>query len=245
MRPYYEHGGITIYHGDARDVLPGLGKFDLLLTDPPYSVSVAGQAQVKQVGKGSRNLDFFAGDDDWPAMTALVRAAIAQAIDHLAPDGSVYAWISHRQIGPLVDLFERELGWSTRFLVWAKHVAPPPGPGAGWPSGAELCLYAYRPGRVWNHRGADTPQTNVLRADNYRHGQPGKVAHPTQKPDRIIRPLIVASSRADALICDPFMGSGTTLRVAKDLGRRAIGIEIEERYCEIAAKRLAQEVLFV
>ena len=66
--------------------------------------------------------------------------------------------------------------------------------------------------------------------------------HPTQKNEKLMRRLV--SLTKSGTVLDPFMGSGTTLRAAKDLGRKAIGIEIEERYCEIAAKRLAQEVLF-
>lgn len=67
--------------------------------------------------------------------------------------------------------------------------------------------------------------------------------HKAQKPLELIRTLISLFSEAHELVLDPFMGSGTTLRAAKDLGRRATGIEIEEKYCEIAVKRLAQEVL--
>lgn len=71
-----------------------------------------------------------------------------------------------------------------------------------------------------------------------------RVRHPTQKPLRVMRWSIEqAGVMPDALVLDPFMGSGTTLRAAKDMGMRAIGIEIEERYCEIAARRLSQEVL--
>jgi len=70
----------------------------------------------------------------------------------------------------------------------------------------------------------------------------GNFDHPTEKPSGLLRILIEANE--GEVILDPYMGSGTTLRAAKDLGRKAIGIEIEEKYCEIAVQRLRQEVLF-
>lgn len=242
MVPYYDHGGITIYHGDCREILPSLSACDLIVTDPPYAVSVAGAAYVGAPGKGTRRLDFFDGDDDWIEMTRLVRESIRLACDRLSAIGSLYVWCGHRQFGPLVEDMEAR-GMSTRFLVWAKKYPPPPPPGGGWPSGAELCLYAYPAGRTWTMRN-NPVRSNVITSDSYRHGQPGKVDHPTQKPPSVIAPLVIASSLPGQTVLDPFMGSGTTLRVSKDLGRKAIGIEIEERYCEIAAKRLAQETLF-
>lgn len=243
LTPYYDHGGITIYHGDCRDVLPRLSaRADLVLTDPPYAVSVKGAVHSGTPGRGSRNLDFFEGDDDWREMTQTVRCALSLACGLLTDVGSLYAWLGHRIFGPVVEDMEAR-GLHTRFLVWSKSCPVPPPPGAGWPSGAELCLYAYPPGRTWTHPPASAPRHSVFTADGYRHGKPGKVDHPTQKPESVIRPLMIASSEPGHLVIDPFLGSGTTLVVAKSLGRRAIGIEIEERYCEIAARRLAQEVL--
>ena len=238
MKPYYEHAGITIYHGDCREILPWLPKVDAVITDPPYSVSVAGYVHVGLPGKGSRRLDFFKGDDDWAAMTALVVEAIEKAEAQLKESGSVYAWCGHRQFGNILSYFESK-GYSTRFLVWAKKCPAPAPPNAGWSSGAELCIYAYKPGRTWNGKWQEN---NVLVFDSYRFGKPGKVDHPTQKPLDLIQKLVRLSTSETHTILDPFMGSGTTLVAAKNLGRKAIGLEIEEKYCEIAAERLSQEV---
>ncbi len=237
MKPYYEDGSVTIYHGDCRDVLPALGPIDLVLTDPPYSLSVDSDHENRP-GKGTRRLNFFAGDQDWSRMTAGVVERVMLATSSCA---AAYVWCGHRQFGALVNAFE-SAGWRTRFLVWRKECPVPAPPGVGWDSAAELCVYAFRKGRKWlPPTGTKCP--NVLDDDAYRFGQPGKVDHPTQKPFGTTYPLIENSTAIGDLILDPFMGSDTTLRAAKDLGRRAIGIEIEEKYCEIAAERCRQEVL--
>lgn len=243
MKPYYSHAGVSIYHGDCREVMPLLAEpADLILTDPPYAVSLEGVTHQREKGQGARRLDFFKGDSDWPAMVALWVEALKLACIQAAEHASVYAWIGHRQFGPTVETLEAA-GYRTRFLVWEKLCPAPPPPGAGWPSAAELCIYGYpAEGRRWTHKGSNAPPANVFRADSFRHGQPGKVDHPTQKPAAVVAPLIAASSLPGDLVLDPFMGSGTTLRVAKDMGRRAIGIELEERYCELAAQCCAQEV---
>lgn len=244
MAPYYTSpdGLVTIYRADCRDVLPLLtpGSVELVLTDPPYAVSVAGMVHMGT--HGARRLDFFPGDDDWGAMRALALDAVRQSLPLLTPRGSLYVWLGHRQFGVVVEALEQE-GFSTRFLVWNKACPVPPAPGSGWPSAAELCVYAYRKGRIWNHRGKDTPPSNVLVADAYRHGQPGKVDHPTQKPTAIIAPLVRASSTPGGIVLDPFLGSGTTAVVARLLGRRCIGIERDPAYCDVAIARLEQAPL--
>jgi site-specific DNA-methyltransferase (adenine-specific) len=235
--PYYQDDHVTIYHGDCLEVMSTLEPVDMVNTDPPYSLSVAADHQ-NLPGKGTRILNFFEGDRDWLRMTGRVLERLEVAMP-LAP--AHYVWCGHRQFGPITEMFETA-GFKTRFLVWRKSCPVPAPPGVGWDSAAELCVYAFREGRQWvPPTGTKCP--NVIDADSYRHGQPGKVDHPTQKPIATVSTPLQFSTLPGDVVLDPFMGSGTTLRVCKDLGRRAIGIEIEERFCEIAAKRMAQGAL--
>lgn len=243
MKPYYQDDYATIYHGDCREVLPQVAPVDLVITDPPYSISKAGIGRWEMRYGRTDDLDFFPMDADWKAMTETVATATRLMTQKLKTHGSLYLWCGHRQFGRLVDQLEAS-GWSTRFLVWSKACPVPPAPGSGWPSAAELCVYAYRAGRRWNHKGVCPVRSNVIEADSYRYGQPGKTGHPTQKPFGVITPLLLASALPGDVVLDPFMGSGTTLRAAKDLAIKSIGIEIDEKYCEIAVKRLRQEILF-
>lgn len=242
-RVFYEDESVVLWHGDSRDVLPNLTGGGLVVTDPPYSVSVAGSSHSGRPGKGSRRLDFFTGDTDWRATTRMAVDVLRLSLEACAPLSSLYAWVGHRQIGPVVRMVERG-GRSSRLLGWVKACPAPPPPGAGWPSALEVCVYAYPAGRTWTHSAQNAPRSNVFTADSFRHGQPGKVDHPTQKPECVIRPLVLASSNPGDVVIDPFSGSGTTLVVAKAEGRRAIGIEREERYCAVAAARLRQAVMF-
>jgi site-specific DNA-methyltransferase (adenine-specific) len=103
-----------------------------------------------------------------------------------------------------------------------------------WLSGIDFCAFARHPLAVFNEH---------CQAAVWVGPSEPREDHPTAKPMWLMQRLILASSEPGNTVLDPFMGSGTTLRAAKDLRRRAIGIEIEERYCEIAARRLEQEVL--
>ena len=223
MKPYYEdaRAGIVIYHGDAREIVPTLNA-DLIVTDPPYGLSVPGATQIGQLGKGTRSLDFFENDSaedgyahaDWLVSTATTS---------LSSTGSIYAWVGHRQFARMVTALE-SAGWNTRFLVWSRLCPVPPAPGAGWPSGASLCIYGYRPGRTWTHSGRTVPRSNVIVSDNYRHGQPEKNGHPTQMNPSLILPLIEASSLVGHTVLDPFMGGVQRygLRSVSAAGRSAL-----------------------
>lgn len=214
------------------------GSVDLIVTDPPFAVSVKGSVHKNRGKKGGRRLDFFPGDHVWESTLWLVQCAIKESMRVLKPKGSMYWWCSHRQIGLLVDEFERS-GFKTRPLVWSKKAPPPPPPGAGWPAGAEFCVYAYKPGRTWTLKPRDVPRSNVIVSDRLRRkADIDKMkGHPTPKPQSVVEPLVLASSRPGDLVVDPFCGTGSTAVAALKNRRRFIGFDIDPRWIEVSRMR--------
>ncbi len=225
IKPYYEQEGITIYHADCRGVLPTLesGSVDLVLTDPPFS------APTKyQDAQG----DYPRSWGDLAVMEPFFGEVFKQIRRITRNTGQVYIHCD----GETYPIFYK-VGYSlwpqSHMIVWYK---PTGRRGRGWMHSHELVLHLR------------TPQTEY--AEGFRQDVIGimpvrtlKRQHPAEKPGDLLHFLSEGMPKSDAVVLDPFMGSGTTLRAAKDLGRRAIGIEIEERYCEIAAQRLSQMVL--
>jgi DNA modification methylase len=206
VKSYYEHAGLTIYHGDCRDVLPELEAMDLVLTDPPYGTGWSrGGGNDPNGGPHPfhRRIETALWDVWDPSWIKLCKAA---------------AWRIFFPSFALQDL--SELVGKGLPLYWKKTNPAPLGatrePIFAFPIPWELDQWEFE---AYN---GDAP------------------LHPCQKPMPVLNWLI--SNVEAGTILDPFMGSGSTLRSAKDLGCKAIGIEVEERYCEIAAKRLSQEV---
>lgn len=245
MKPYYEQSGVTIYHGDCLDVLGSLVEVDLFLTDPPYNVSargVGGRANTS-VGRVPRKdgtmreivRDYGDWDHDWQPQPFIGLASVL-----LKPSGSLVAFTSEFLVGAYLQStldhrgllfwrktnpapsFRKQIVRAIEFAVWQTK-------GGGWTFNAG----GYCP-NVW-----DGPIINGYTCENTNEQR----WHPTQKPQALIAQWVALFSNPGDLVVDPFMGSGTTLAAAKRIGRRAIGIELEEKYCEIAAKRLQQEVL--
>jgi site-specific DNA-methyltransferase (adenine-specific) len=236
-QPYYSHGGITIYHGDALAVLAVLPSesVGVVFTDPPYSSGARNAAMLRSRGSMRRNAE---ADDSWIGgdnLTAhgfgmLVRMFGVETLRVSVKDGHFFSFIDWRQL-PVLQGATEAAGWSPRaLLVWDKMSF---GMGNGFRQQAEFILHASK-GTADNFLRHDVG--TVLR--NRR--QDDELGHPTIKPIGVVE---LCLSAVPGSVLDPFMGSGTSLVAAANLGRKAIGIEIEERYCEIAVKRLAQEVL--
>jgi hypothetical protein len=134
------------------------------------------------------------------------------------------------------DLAAHLSTWHPNRLLWMHKTADMAAPWRGWCMNSEAVVVASRPGAHW-------PKPQNYRSDVYSVGPWERTGHPCGKPLAVVRDLVTRLAEPGAVVADPFAGSGTTLRAAKDQGRRAIGVEIEERYCEIAAERLAQDCL--
>jgi tRNA G10 N-methylase Trm11 len=212
MKPYYEEAGITIYHGDCRDVLPHLPNVDLVLTDPPYNVKK----------------DYGQHDDGMPEVEYEVFMREVAALCLNAADNQ--AWIAPRYKARLfTDIFP-----NAHMIVILRGASGPFR--QGWSDQFETALLVGKPLRCMPDVWSDIR----LKGEGYffreeTFGHPGYTPYPIMAR--------CASLLSTNSLIDPFCGTGTALRAAKDQGKRAIGIELNEAYCEIAANRLRQEVL--
>jgi len=219
-KPYYDDGrGIVIYHGDCREILPHLEPVDLVLTDPPYFVPAVHHATREGTSKSWGNLSilehFFR--DTFKAFP-------------LKPTGCAYVFCNGQSF-PIMYRSGYDIFKNLTVLVWDKGNAIN---GYWWRRQHELIMFCTLVGTPLHPTG----DGDVIRESCVPIGER---VHDAEKPVSLFKKFIEKGNHQTIL--DPFMGSGTTLRAAKDLGRKCIGIEIEEKYCEIAAKRLAQEVL--
>lgn len=252
--PYYDHDGITIYHGDCRDVLPLISDVQTVFTSPPYNTLGAripeNASGIWAKSNGMRgfvrnvNSQGYADDmDETEYQSQQVAIVDALAVTLMAGGSLFYNHKCRWRDGLLVHpvlwmrpsalLLREEIIWdrSGSMTFNARMFAP----------SDERILWFTKPGarHRWNQ-----PSGEALLSIWRIHPEEGaRKPHPVSFPILLPMRAIVATTDYGETILDPFMGSGTTLRAAKNLGRRAIGIEIEERYCEIAARRMEQEVL--
>lgn len=263
--PYYSHAGITIYHGDCREILPEIGGVDLTITSPPYDDLRTYNGNIQQWCDGA-----------WKSVLSSLYKTTTQ--------GGVVVWVvgdatvngSETGTSFKQALFAKDCGFNLHdTMIYLKNQLAFPDSDRYY--NAFEYMFVFSKGRIKTFNpikdrenisvgrdvhGCERTKNGELRktracAGNiiqprgvrwnywlfYNQKRGIETQHPAIFPERLAIDHIVSWSNPGDLILDPFMGSGTTLVAAKQLGRRAIGIELEEKYCEIAVKRLGQEVL--
>lgn len=229
MEPYFQDESVTIYHADCREILPTLEPVGLVLTDPPYEKEAhTTMRRTRSVVEARSNQDSMPFDAITEDMRMWITADLADICN-----GWALVFCQAEAVGKYSEMFG---SMYRRPMVWVKPDSAPQFTGDRPAMGYESIIAAWcgvgrSEWRGGGRRGVFTENSSTHVSE-----------HPTEKPVILIRKLIELFW-LQGTILDPFMGSGTTLRAAKDLGRKAIGIEIEERYCEVAAKRMSQSVM--
>jgi DNA modification methylase len=228
VKPYYEHAGITIYHGDCLEVLPAIGHTigAFVLADPPYGTGLS----------FDYNQRFSPANEKW-----WKNSDRSQAIRHAPLIGDNQPFDPSHLLGhPRLVLFganhyASRLPDSGGWIVWDKRGGERDVSAAEWPmSEAEL---------AWTNLSNGVRMFRHTWFGLIRDSEPKEHYHPTQKPVALMRWILEKWNRDRLLVLDPYCGSGPVLVAAKSLGMQAIGIEISEEYCARAARRLGQEVL--
>lgn len=218
MTVYYEDDAVVLFHGDCLENTAWLAA-DVLVTDPPYGISAR-----QRVGG-------YAGADS----QEMKRGVIANDVSVDVRDAALRLWD-----GPQVVFGSWRAPRPAQVdyrLIWHKAGAAPGPTNAAFMSQDEE-IYVTGTG----FRKSSPPQRSVITTHESRSAEVTRVGHPTPKPVALMELLI--DRCPPGVIADPFAGSGATLLAARNLGRKAVGVELEERYCELIAKRLSQQTLF-
>lgn len=249
--PYFERDGVTIYHGDCREIMPALAGVGAVIADPPYAqTSLAWDRRVEGWLEACPRVSLWCFGSLRSFMAeaaAFDRAGWKMAQDIIGKDEPVdveVVWEKHNGSSFHADRFRRVHEQVAHFypieVAWAQVYRSPV---KTMDATARTVRRKTRPTHMGHiENGAYESQDGgprLMRSVIPVRSTHGYAVHPTQKPLGIVTPLIEYSAPAGALILDPFMGSGTTLEAARATGRRAIGIEIDEHWCEVAAERLS------
>ena len=242
IRAYYKDDSVAIYHGDCFDVIRDLivdEPFAAVITDPPYASGARTEAskarREKGMGRGARFATPLENDCMTTSGFVWTMREIAQLLrPMLMHGGSFLSFIDWRQWPNLTGALESANLRICKMVVWDKQSM---GLGHGFRSQHELVCHASRGVPRVSNRGVPDVLSFVR--------PPEDIGHEAAKPVELLQELLRVVSAKGETVIDPFMGIGSTLIAAKNLGRKAIGIELKESYCERAAERLSQDALIV
>ena len=222
MKPYYSDKWVTIYHGDCREILPSLDvKVDLVLTDPPYFLPIQSYVGTRGNGYQKRMLG------DLSVLKSYFELVFSVIHSILNDTGTYYVFCDAKSY-PIFWQVMFPLCKNVRLLIWDKLISYN---GYTWRHQHELIAW----GELEETKRIPTGDGDIIKCRGVLQENRN---HPAEKPVEVMAKLI---EKHDGLVFDPFMGAGSSIIAAKQLNRYSIGIEIEEKYCEIAAKRCSQE----
>lgn len=225
MRPYFERNGVQIFHGDARDVLPDLedGSVAALITDPPYGMAYQPMRKCGLAAKPVRA-------DGARQGVRVLRGVLQELEPKLSAEAHAYVFCRWDSWPDFHDALAGHLPMKNA-LIWHKAQGGMGNTKLAFALDYEVILYAALGGQLHGRRDGA-----VL--TGFRPVPPAKRIHTTEKPVELLAYLIEKSTRPGDLVVDPFMGSGSLLEAALRTGRRALCVELDEEYCEVASKRL-------
>jgi DNA modification methylase len=233
VKPYYEDKWVKIFNGDCRDVLPTLDiKVDLVLTDPPYGIDNDGKTNFQMVNGdfGFKDVAYRFGTYQAEDLV-LVKSSMRE-------NAAVVMFYDNKEVTTIWRQLE-SAGFNPKQIIYWFKGYKGINPRHNFNSTIESAIFAVRDSKYTWNGGGNT--SNMFVEEWHELNNPVNNFHPTQKPITLMSWIIQLLTNATDSILDPFLGSGTTCYCAKKLNRYSIGIEIEEKYCEIAAKRCMQE----
>lgn len=224
-----------LYKGDCLELLPQIptGSVDLVVTDPPYQIDVDGGGRSKLSARMKKMKADLINDNLVSGFDAAILGELVRVMKNI----NIYLWCNAKQIPMYLKYFVDGLGCSFEILVWIKSNAAPLF-NHKYLNDKEYCLY-FRKDGYCNPESYELAQTYFLQPLNAKDKQLWE--HPTIKPLNIIQRLVMNSSKEGETVLDCFMGSGTTGAACVRTGRNFIGMEINEKYYEIAQFRLKDE----
>lgn len=234
VKPYFTEQGITIYHGDCRDILTDFDdkSFDVCITDPPPSDHV--HASVRERARASKDPDAKREDTRFDPLARDLQLDLGALASRLTRRWTLL-FCDVESVGHWKSSIRRAKLEHIRVGLWVKTNLPPISVSDRPSQGYDVIEIAHPPGRKsWN--GGSRPAV-------YMHASLTRKMHPQQKPDALLAQLVGDFSNEGDRVLDMCMGYGSTLRACRRGGRKAVGIEIDERLCELAAKTLLQGTL--
>lgn len=223
--PYYEDDFVTLYHGDCLEVMPLLGQsIDVILTDPPFFMPATHYSSRTQWQRSW---------GDTGILASFWKQVLDVAIPTMKPEGHFISFCDGASYPVFYPETYRRFD-SISSLVWNKGRI---GMGSPWRNQHELMIAARWKG---SHRSDDRGQADVF---THAPVTSSRRLHPVDKPVELLAQILSPITPPSGIVLDPFAGGGSTLLAATQSGFKSFGIESEERYCEIIAKRCAQNVL--